>query len=150
MPREIKQLNTSYPVRVPLQTRFADSDATGHLNNASYLVYFELARAEYFGKVHGALNVKGRGFILGEVYCRFVSQGYFGDKLVIEIGISGVGRSSFRQAYRVVNDKTGTLVAEGWSTTVCFDYAANKSMPLPEEWRRAVAEIEGWDAESLS
>jgi len=32
------------PVRVPLQIRWRDLDALGHVNNAVYVTYFEQAR----------------------------------------------------------------------------------------------------------
>lgn len=34
--------------KTPIQLRFKDMDALGHLNNANYLTFFELARIKYF------------------------------------------------------------------------------------------------------
>ena len=34
-----------------IQVRFSDIDAMGHVNNAVYLSYFELARVYYFEKI---------------------------------------------------------------------------------------------------
>lgn len=41
------------PVRVPLQIRWRDLDAQGHVNNAVYITYFEQARVGYVGAIAG-------------------------------------------------------------------------------------------------
>ncbi len=41
------------PVRVPIQIRWRDLDALGHVNNAVYLTYFELARLAYIRALLG-------------------------------------------------------------------------------------------------
>ena len=35
-------------MRFRLETRYADYDTKGHVNNAVYLTYFEVARVEYY------------------------------------------------------------------------------------------------------
>ena len=42
------------PVQMPIQIRWRDLDALGHVNNAVYLTYFELARLAYIRAVLGA------------------------------------------------------------------------------------------------
>lgn len=141
-------LETAYPTRVPLQVRFSDTDASGHINNVSYIAYLELGRTRYFSDVHGALNTFGLGWILGEVQCRYLAQGYFGDNLEIRCGTNGIGRASFRTGYEIANTETGVVLARGMSITVCYDFKAKKAIRISDEWRRKVAVFEGWD-ESL-
>ena len=44
-----------------------------------------------------------------------------------------VGRKSFVFEYRITDEVTGRLVAEGCSTQVWYDYAARESRPVPAE-----------------
>lgn len=145
-------LETAFPTRVPLQTRFADTDASGHINNVSYIAYFELARTRYFADIKGALNTFGQGWILGEVQCRYLAQGYFGDALEIRCGTSGIGRASFRTAYEIINSETDIVLARGMSITVHYDFKSKKTVRIDNDWRRYIARHEGWhqDAAILS
>ena len=42
------------PVKLAIQIRWRDLDALGHVNNAVYLTYFELARLAYVRTLLGA------------------------------------------------------------------------------------------------
>ncbi len=42
-----------FPCHHPIEVRFGDTDALGHINNATYLTYFEAARAGYYEALMG-------------------------------------------------------------------------------------------------
>ena len=127
------------PVKLAIQIRWRDLDALGHVNNAVYLTYFELARLAYIRAVLGADAPIDRRtllpvdfqFILAEVTCHYRSPATLGDQLVTTIWVAQVGRKSFVFEYRITDEVTKRLVAEGCSTQVWFDYAANESRPVP-------------------
>jgi acyl-CoA thioester hydrolase len=127
------------PVAVPIQIRWRDLDALGHVNNAVYLTYFELARLAYVRALLGeAAPVDPRTllpvefqFILAEVTCHYRSPATLGDQLAVTVWVSQVGRKSFEFEYRISDEVAGRLVAEGCSTQVWFDYAAGESRPVP-------------------
>jgi len=129
------------PVKLAIQIRWRDLDALGHVNNAVYLTYFELARLAYIRALlgvdtpidpHTLLPVDFQ-FILAEVTCHYRSPATLGDHLAVTICVSQVGRKSFVFEYRIHDEVTGRLVAEGCSTQVWFDYAGNESRPVPAE-----------------
>ena len=127
------------PVKMAIQIRWRDLDALGHVNNAVYLTYFELARLAYIRAVLGADAPIDRRtllpvdfqFILAEVTCHYRSPATLGDQLVTTIWVAQVGRKSFVFEYRITDEVTKRLVAAGCSTQVWFDYAANESRPVP-------------------
>ncbi len=145
----MREVATSYPVRVPIQTRFCDTDASGHINNVALMSYFELGRANYMKHVRGSFNRTGAGFILGSIEARFYKQAFFGEDLVVEAGLSGVGRSSFRISCRILRDGSEEVVAESVATVVSYDFERGKSVPLSEEWMAMVAELEGLAPDQL-
>jgi acyl-CoA thioester hydrolase len=128
------------PVKVPIQVRWRDLDALGHVNNAVYLTYFELARLGYIRALLGEdaeidprtqLPVEFQ-FILAEVTCHYHSPATLRDQLVAMIWVSRVGRKSFVFEYRITDEITDRLIAEGCSTQVWFDYAAGESRLVPD------------------
>lgn len=139
----MREISTDYPVRVPLQTRFSDTDASGHINNVALMAYFELGRAHYFRALKGEFNRSGQGFILGSIEAKFKKQAFFGDSLVVEAGMSGIGRASFRISCRIVDSRSGETVAESEATVVSYDFSSGRSTPLTPEWMALVAELEG-------
>lgn len=134
-------MSAPVPVKVPLQIRWRDVDALGHINNAVYLTYFELARLAYIRALlgedapidpHTLLPVNFE-FILAEVNIRYRAPATLNDTLTVTIWVSQVGRKSFVFDYQITDAVTGRLVAEGCSTQVWYDYAAAASRAVPEE-----------------
>jgi acyl-CoA thioester hydrolase len=132
------------PVRIPVQIRWRDLDPLGHLNNAVFITYFEHARLTYIRELLGpdapidrrTLLPVDFQFILAEVTCHFRSPVTLDDRPVVEVWVSQVGRKSFVFEYRMLDEKTGRLLAEGCSTQVWYDYAAGVSRRVPEEIAR--------------
>lgn len=126
---------------VPIQLRFADTDALGHINNANYLSYFEMARVVYFNEILGdVIDWKSKGIILARSEVDYRIPLFLNDKPVVKVRCSKLGNKSFIMSYRVEeNDK---LYAEGQTVMVCFDYIENKPIPMPEEWKTRIANFE--------
>jgi acyl-CoA thioester hydrolase len=115
--------------RTDIQTRFGDTDALGHVNNASFASYAELGRLDFLAKLGGSV----RSLILASLYIDFRRQVNLGDRLHIESWVSKLGRSSMtiEQAIYANAEKA----ADVSSVVVHFDYATNKSKELTEEIR---------------
>jgi acyl-CoA thioester hydrolase len=139
------------PVKVPVQIRWRDLDPLRHINNAAYITYFELARLAYIRALLGAdaaidpntLLPAEFQFILAEVTCRYRAPATLGDELVVAIWVSQVGRKSFVFEYRITDERTGRLVAEGCSTQVWYDYAAGASRLVPPEIVARMEHLQG-------
>jgi acyl-CoA thioester hydrolase len=70
-------------------------------------------------------------FILAEVTCRYRSPATLTDRLLAEIWVSSVGRKSFVFEYRIFDEGSGRLVAEGRSVQVWYDYAIGQTRHVP-------------------
>ena len=129
------------PVKMPIQVRWRDLDALGHVNNAVYLSYFEHARLGYLRALLGdefevdprTMLPVGYGIILAEVICHYRSPVTIRDRPVVAIHVSQVGRKSFVFEYRMTDEISGRLLAEGCSTQVWYDYAVGRSVSVPGE-----------------
>jgi len=143
------------PVKVPIEVRWRDLDALGHVNNAVYLTYFEHARLGYLRALLGsdfevdptASLPRGYQFILARVTCNFRSPARINDRLTVAIYVSRVGRKSFVFEYRITDEVSGRLVAEGSSTQVWYDYARGESVPVPDEVVARMERLQGMGIE---
>ena len=128
-----------------IEVQFRDCDPLGHVNNAVYITYFEIARFAYCRDALGFTPedaVGSASFIMARVECNFRSQARLGDWLDVRIRVSGISRSSFTFDYEIVEASDGRVVADGKSVQVTFDYKAQRSIPVPEDFRAKVESFE--------
>ncbi|OGR82703.1 MAG: hypothetical protein A3J74_01295 [Elusimicrobia bacterium RIFCSPHIGHO2_02_FULL_57_9] len=134
---------TGYKTVLELQVRFRDTDAMGHINNAVYLSYLELARLEYLRRVYGITESKDFGIILARVEIDYKSPGYLRDRIDIGVRVSSLGGASFEMVYRVEERTSGRLIAEAKTIQVSYDYAAGKVRRLTPEYIKKAKEYDG-------
>lgn len=132
-----------YPVVVEIEPRFRDTDAMGHVNNAVFCTYFEVARAAYWLRLTGERRYHEVPFILAHVSADFRSPATVGETLAVGMRVTKLGRRSFEAEYRVVAAGDGRLVAEGRSVMVMFDYEKQVTFAMPEDLRAKVRSLEG-------
>jgi acyl-CoA thioester hydrolase len=128
-------------MRFRLQPRYADYDTKGHVNNAVYLVYFEIARARaWLEVVQGDTDFP---FILAEATVRYASPAMLGDPLDVEVTTSELRTRSWTWSYRILDPRDERLVAEGRTVQVMFDYAARQAVAIPEDLRARLDRMRG-------
>ena len=132
-----------FRVVTPLVPRFRDTDAMGHLNNAVYVTYFEVARTAYWRALTGDRDYQKVPFILAHTTIDFRSPAFVHETLLVGIRIARLGTKSFECSYRVEDEATGRLVCEGRSVQVIFDYEKDASYPMPEDLKQKVRAFEG-------
>jgi acyl-CoA thioester hydrolase len=119
----------------PLEVRFRDLDALGHVNNAVYLTYLESARIAYWIQLTGATDLARLSMILARVELDFRSPARFGDELVAGVRCASLGRTSFVMEQRIEERRSERLVAEARKVLVHYDHAAARPLPIPEALR---------------
>jgi acyl-CoA thioester hydrolase len=122
-----------------LEVRFRDCDGLGHVNNAVYLTYLEQARFAFWQRLTG-IGGRPRSFILARAECDYRVQATAGDRLIVRLRVSAVGKSSFTFEYEIVNARTRVVVATARTVQVMYDYQAGRSIPVPDDIR---ARLEG-------
>jgi acyl-CoA thioester hydrolase len=127
-----------------VRVRFADTDAQGIAHNASYLVWYEVARVEYLRAYAGgyqALRDHGIEALVLESHCRYVVPAVFDDLLHVHTRCVGLRGARFRYEYAIVRDD-GTLMADGYTAHACVDSATFKPTRVPDWLRDAITRIE--------
>ena len=124
----------SFSIR--FSVRFRDVDALGHVNHAVYFTYMESARVEYWLKLFGSNNLHDLNIIVAHAECDFKIAAKFGDEIEVTIQTSSIGKSSFVWDYSILNAKDRSVFATGKTIQVYYDYALQKSLPIPEDVRK--------------
>jgi acyl-CoA thioester hydrolase len=131
------------PVFTDIDVRFRDTDAMGHVNNAVFLTYLEVARQAYWQRVDPECRYDRVPFILANARIDFRHPVRVHDPVRIHVGVAWVGRSSFAMRYEVRARDRERLFADAESVQVTFDYGSDRVVPLPESLRRAFERIQG-------
>jgi len=141
-----------YTFTTSVRVRFADTDAQGIAHNASYLVWYEVARVEYLREYAGgyqALRDHGIEALVLESHCRYVVPAVFDDLLHVHTRCVGLRGARFRYEYAIVRDD-GTLMADGYTAHACVDSATLKPTRVPDWLRDAIGRVESSSSTSSS
>ena len=137
--------STGFTVVRELTPRFRDTDAMGHINNAVYVTYLEVARQNYWQALDAESDYRRVPFILAGVKIDFRSEALVKETLTLAIRCGWVGNKSFGFEYEIREKTTRRLVVEASSVQVCYDYEVKTSMAVPPELRRRLETFEGRD-----
>jgi acyl-CoA thioester hydrolase len=127
---------------VSFSVRYAEIDAQRHLNNVAYFTYMEHARVMYLREtgLWQGQDFELIGMILAETSCSYKAPGYLGDTVTVWTRVSHLGNKSFHFEYRLETERGE--IATGHSVQVCYDYAQQRSIPIPDEWRQTIIAYE--------
>ena len=133
-----------FRVEIDQPVAWGDMDAFGHVNNVVYFRYFENARVEYFRRIGWweYLAETGIGPIVGSTQARFRRPVKYPDTLRAGAKVVSWGTDRFTIRHVLVSKTTGEMVTEGDAVVVAIDYRANTKVPVPDELRRRIEELE--------
>jgi acyl-CoA thioester hydrolase len=141
----------AYRHRTTIQVRFRDTDAFGHVNNAVFATYVELARVRYLTDLlQPDEHFERMPLILARLEIDFRSPIMFGEEVTVETRVDRIGRSSIAMSHRVTATPGDRLVADVQSVLVTYDYVDASSIPVPEDWRERIGLFEQTTFEALA
>ena len=121
-----------------IQIRFVDIDKMGHVNNATLLSYFEIARTHFFDETIGQqANWFERGLIIAHTEIDYLLPVYLRDAIRVYVRIIRIGKKSFEIEHLLVKTETGTehICSVANSVMVCMDYTKKTTIEIPAEWK---------------
>jgi len=130
------------PFSHPIEVRFRDLDAMGHVNNAVVVSFMEQARFQWWRTFLGGRKFQEEGFLIARAEVDYRMPILLGDDVRVELHCSRVGNSSFELTYRITKGLGGDLFAEGRTVQVMLDFATNRPKNLESgtrEWLEAQA-----------
>lgn len=115
----------------PVEVRFSDLDAYGHVNSAVYFTYLETARLKLFSDGFQEISRQGILLVVGRAECDYLAPIMLYDKVVVGVTFARMGRSSFDLEYRL-HDGGDKCYAKARTTMVCFDPVHKTAVPVPD------------------
>ena len=127
-----------------MDVRWGDMDALGHVNNATYLVYYESGRT-FYGEELELLNPNlGRaGGVVAEATCVYRQQLHFPAKVDVCTRVSRIGNTSFDYtAALFYSDQDENPISTFKARMVCFDQKTQQKYRMPDEIRELIYSYE--------
>lgn len=133
------KLRDQYAFIFPIQTRWADNDIYGHVNNVTYYSYFDTAA--------NALLIQKADFdihqspIIGLVVnssCDFFQELTYPEIIEVGVAISKIGNASLTYDLAIFKQGQSQASAQGQFVHVFVSRETKKSTPIPQDMRDAL------------
>lgn len=131
---------------IPVHIRWQDLDPLGHVNNAVFVTYFEMARGAYIGEVCPDWDWKQHIFLIASVHVDFKKELMLTHIVPkVHVRTSQIGTKSFGLEYAITTEKDGEeiLHATGSTVQVMFDPVNRKTIPMADWIREALTDFDG-------
>lgn len=128
----------------PLDVRWGDADALGHVNNVQYVRYLESGRVAYCCDVLD-MNFDpdmSAGWILADMQCSYIQQVHYPAELEVRTAVTKIGGKSVTLTAHIYikGDDQPVLTSQG--IMVWFDYGIQKTAIIPGPIREIISTYE--------
>lgn len=130
---------------LPIQIRWNDLDALGHVNNAIYVTYFEVARGYFMVTACPDWNWEKDMFLIGNVNVDYKKELRLLDSNPkVWIRTSKIGTKSFVLEYVITSEKKGETIVHATGTTaqIMFDMKTRSTIEIPDWARKTLSEFD--------
>lgn len=125
-------------VETTFRVRYAETDQSGIVYNANYLIWFELGRGEWFWQqgrdYHRDVESRGFSWPVTEASLRFLAPAHYGDRVTVRAWIQELQSRALTIGYEVLNAETKQILSTGWTKHVNVD-KTGRARVIPEDLR---------------
>jgi len=129
----------------PIQVRYVETDMQGHVFFGHYFTYFDVGLIEYLRAVGYNYNdflLEGVDFFYVQADCQYKGRAFFDDTLHVHTRVSDIGNTSFTFEFSIFEEAAGKQIATGQIVAVAIDNDTREPVPVPERFRKAIADFE--------
>ena len=131
---------------MPLQMRWNDLDALGHVNNAIFVTYFETARGVFMLKACPEWNWQKDMFLIANINVDLKKELLLTAQNVrVHVKSANLGTKSFVLEYAITSEKNNETIvhATGSTTQIMFDMKTRTTIEIPDWVRNSLTEFDG-------
>jgi acyl-CoA thioester hydrolase len=125
------------PFSIRVHVRYAECDMQGHVFNAHYLTWFDMAHTalitQALGMSYRELVASGVDLVVAESGVRYLAPARFEDELEIGVQLEPPTNSSLTSRFAI--RRGGELITRGFLRHVCVSPDELQKIPWPEEVR---------------
>lgn len=121
----------------PIDVRWGEMDALGHVNSVAYLVYFESARVEMMRPTRDRMRKQGLAPVMAQSNICYLRSAVYPARLKVVTTVSRIGNTSMSYRQQLRDRESDIVYCEGEIVTVWIDRKDNKPRPIPDfvkEW----------------
>ncbi|MBV4358301.1 acyl-CoA thioesterase [Pinibacter aurantiacus] len=129
-------LPKTFTFSTSIDIRISDLNYGGHVGNDTILSLLHEARVRFLQHYgYSELNLEGIGIIMGDVAIEYKAEGFYGDRLNIQVCADEFTRVSFDIFYKIEKEHQGKniVVAIAKTGIVGYDYNLKKVAAIPEK-----------------
>jgi acyl-CoA thioester hydrolase len=119
----------------PIEVRFSDLDALGHVNHATFLSYLEHARVKWWRPRLGGRPFQDDGYVMVRVEIDYRNPILLDDRVRVEMRCDHVGSTSFTLACQLIREQDGAVLADARTVQVMVDFATMRPRPIGADTR---------------
>jgi acyl-CoA thioester hydrolase len=120
----------SFTTEIPL--RVDDINYGGHLGNDSVLSIAHEARLRFLRHLgYTEKDIEGVGIIMTDAAIEYRSESFYGDVLMVDVGVADLEKRSCDIVYRMSLKEGGREVARVKTGVAFFDYDSRKVVGVP-------------------
>ncbi|MEB3866023.1 acyl-CoA thioesterase [Acinetobacter sp. IK31] len=136
MTKHVLKTRDQFKFFLDIQTRWADNDIYGHVNNVTYYSYFDTAA--------NALLIQKTGFdihqsqsigLVVDSACSFLQELSFPEIIQVGVAIGKIGNTSLRYELAIFKQGQQQASAQGHFVHVFVDRETRKTVPISESTR---------------
>jgi len=123
-------------ISTTITPRFYETDALGHINNATIAAWFEIARMKLLESLGDEGAESARSWILASLHIDFVAETFYGADVTATITAASLGNSSLTVECEMTQRSETTV--RGTAVLVHMDVQAKSSARIPDKMRRQI------------
>jgi acyl-CoA thioester hydrolase len=128
-----------YPFSCPIQVRWRDLDAFGHVNNATFASYLEIARTEAWTELFGGRDALQIPFFVKRLEIDYRRPVALEDEVRVWLRVGELRGASFDFEYLV---QSGIEVAaEAVTRLACVERRSGRPVPIDPEVRATLEKL---------
>lgn len=126
-----------------IEVDYLDTDGMGHV---SAPVYYEYMLRSYLKFMHALMDIplsQKLPHIMIKTTCEYLHPARYGDVIKIASSVTHLGSKSFALDYFMTLPQSSIEIAKAASTHVMFDYAANTTTCMTDDFKNRVLSFQG-------
>jgi acyl-CoA thioester hydrolase len=136
-------MNMTKVIETTFHVRYAETDASGVVYHANYLVWFEHGRGEWFWQqerdYHRDVEARGLNWPVVEVSARYLAPARYGELVTVRTWFKEMQSRAFTIGYEIVNAETKQVLCTGWTKHLNVNNEG-RVVAIPDDLRAMMAE----------
>lgn len=87
------------------------------------------------------LNIEGVGILVTNLAVNYKGEGFYSDRLLINLGMGDLSKVSLELLYEVHNQDTNKQIATALTTLTFYDYRKSTIVQIPQPFLQALEHI---------